>query len=243
MRVVTYNVLADCTLHHFPNPAATVLQRYARTPLIIEYLTSSNADIICLQEVDQIMYNAIQKALFGYAASHLSLNKDGRFGCAMFSKVSHIVCKSFYFNDDSGRVAQIAKIGETSIINVHLDFKKNHQQIRELVKEAGPNAVLCGDFNASFNSGTLRIAQEAGFGTLSAGPTINTNGRAKVIDFILTRGKAHVTSLDTAIQVEDDTQLPSQTQGSDHVAVIAEIKGITLPTLDIPWWARFFNSS
>lgn len=228
MHFITYNILADCTLHHFPNPKAPELQRSARTPLITKCLRDLKPDVACLQEVDKIAFQEIQKALPEYTSS-LALNKDGRFGCAMFLNSTHfpnVTWDSFSFDDGSGRVAQIANADDLTIINVHLDFKKNCDQMRSIVKNATAKTVLCGDFNASENSGTVRIAKEAGFETLTNSPTINTNGRAKIIDFIMTKKDLTITSMKPKIQVTDRTPLPSSTEGSDHVAVSAEINGL-----------------
>lgn len=43
--LLTWNILADCTKHHFKNPNDTLLSRETRTPLIITLLLSENSDI------------------------------------------------------------------------------------------------------------------------------------------------------------------------------------------------------
>jgi len=223
MKLITYNVLADCTRHHFPDPEAPVLKREHRTPLILAFLRDACADIVCLQEVDKALFGELQQGLDTAYVSSLALNRDGRFGCAMFVKGPDVAWETLNFADDSGRTAQTATIDGVTVANVHLDFKRNCDQMRALVNTLPSSCVVCGDFNASPNSATVRIAQQAGFATLPTGPTANTNGRAKVIDFVFARGSEKVRSVRAAAAIGDKTVLPSATQGSDHVALIAEI--------------------
>ncbi len=49
MRLVTWNVLAQCTI---PEELQEMLAWSKRLPFIIEYLKQTNADFICLQEID-----------------------------------------------------------------------------------------------------------------------------------------------------------------------------------------------
>lgn len=229
LTILTYNILADSTLHHFKNPNAEELKRDFRTPLIINTLLNSKCDILCLQEVDSTCLNDIKSNLTDYKVVEYSLHENKQFGNCVLAKTnicSDLIGSSHSFNDSDISGRKYNKITSQNclftIYNVHLDFKLNCQQINSLVSSINSeekNVIICGDFNGSPNSTTLRIAKEAGFTTLSTGNTCNVDGNAKVIDFILIKnGK-----LNYVKTLVDAKKYPSENQGSDHVCVVAEI--------------------
>jgi hypothetical protein len=66
LRVLSYNILADQNVftgnkrdHCFPWVSADVLIRSRRMPLILHEILAYQADIICLQEVDELVYDTL----------------------------------------------------------------------------------------------------------------------------------------------------------------------------------------
>ncbi len=90
LRVLTYNILADqnCTPSWHPYCDEAVLLKQRRFPLIVHEILSYHADIICLQEVDEhIFQKLLQPVLnaYGYAGYYSSKKTDGQMeGCGMF---------------------------------------------------------------------------------------------------------------------------------------------------------------
>ena len=94
-RVVTYNILADQNafqmgtgLPFFPYVSKEVLSRQRRMPLLLHELLSYKADIMCLQEVDELVFETLlQPSLseFGYQGYFACKIREGtREGCAIF---------------------------------------------------------------------------------------------------------------------------------------------------------------
>jgi mRNA deadenylase 3'-5' endonuclease subunit Ccr4 len=123
-RVVSYNILAD--QNAFPRRAGgasfypycpkEVLLKGRRLPLIVHELLSYNADILCLQEVDELGFNEFLypvMSLYGqYEGYHTNKSRRGnREGLAMFWKKtrfdlvqreSHAIKDLFPYEDSAG---------------------------------------------------------------------------------------------------------------------------------------------
>lgn len=227
LTVASYNVLADCTLHHFTDSSSSIYERANRQPRIASKLLATRADVLCLQEVDQISYDYFLQQLSSqdeYTGT-LMLNGNGRFGCAIFvntAKIKTYEFEEFPFHDGSNRTAVFVWIGQLLVISAHLDYNLNVTQMKQLVRTEAANCLICGDLNAAINSATLRIAKKAGFKTKQTAATVCTDGKTKTIDFILAKGDAEIQSLKTESVIDNRDDL--QDGCSDHVMVLATIE-------------------
>jgi len=87
--------------------------------------------------------------------------------------------------------------------------------------------IICGDLNVTPDSDVAALFTAAGFDYAHRGVhdlrTCNSNGEARLIDYLFFRGSLRATPLPTAV-VEDTTPLPSSSQPSDHVPLAARFE-------------------
>lgn len=95
LRVLSFNILADQNAFSGPNrtsyfPWVTedILKRNRRMPLILHEILAYHADIVCLQEVDRLIYDDLLNPVLGhynyqgfYSVKQTAGNQEG---CAMF---------------------------------------------------------------------------------------------------------------------------------------------------------------
>jgi len=94
IRVVTYNILADLYVSReadggalFPHVKQDHLKKTRRMPMIVAEILAYDADIICLQEVDGSVYEALFEPVMstmGYDGYYSNKTSCQREGCAMF---------------------------------------------------------------------------------------------------------------------------------------------------------------
>lgn len=176
VRILTYNVHACVGMDGQLSP-----ERIARV------IAQTNADIICLQELDVFRQRSGQLDQAHTIAQHLRMShqfhpawhiEEEQFGNAILTRfpMRVVEAKGLHHHkaDRSRRSALWVEVdigSETSlqIINTHLSIYPTEQrtQARELVEEwiqpaslLGP-VVLCGDFNARPTSMTCRILEGA----------------------------------------------------------------------------------
>jgi mRNA deadenylase 3'-5' endonuclease subunit Ccr4 len=95
IRVMTYNLLADSHAYKVRNQITTypyvnkdIMDKARRMPLILHEILAYNADVICLQEVDYLVFETLlhptlqQYGYEGYYSSKHDVNSNE--GCAMF---------------------------------------------------------------------------------------------------------------------------------------------------------------
>jgi mRNA deadenylase 3'-5' endonuclease subunit Ccr4 len=86
--------------------------------------------------------------------------------------------------------------------------------------------LICGDFNATADSGVVAAMTAAGYRYAHAGsPHARSrvaNERALLIDYLFHSGRLRASAFDPPA-VGDDTLLPSEEQPSDHLALVAEL--------------------
>lgn len=98
-RFLTYNILADQNAFSmtdgapfYPYVSKETLEKRRRMPLILHEIITYNADIICLQEVDEAVFQSLFQPAFtslGFQGFYSGKVKDGtREGCAMFWSLS-----------------------------------------------------------------------------------------------------------------------------------------------------------
>jgi endonuclease/exonuclease/phosphatase family metal-dependent hydrolase len=199
LKVTTYNVLAPDYVFEKSDPAKprsqyTQCEKAALEPTLrqkglIKDLLNSNADILCLQEVEE-------EALFKPALASLSpLEYEGIFtqkvkpddrpqpldGCALFYKkknVEEILRKNIIYKDGSGHIAQLVILNYQGqylgVVNTHLKWKDDDafamQELAAILeaKEEYPQVaswIICGDFNVNPTSKALEQLTKSGFTT------------------------------------------------------------------------------
>ncbi len=89
LRVMSYNILKDQNVLKSDIPWASkeILDRARRMPLLLYEILSYHADIVCLQEVDELMYNTLFRPVmkyFNYDGYFSVKRSNTREGCAMF---------------------------------------------------------------------------------------------------------------------------------------------------------------
>jgi endonuclease/exonuclease/phosphatase family metal-dependent hydrolase len=193
LKIVTYNVLADAYLlpDRYPDSPPVCMEPSRRTQSLVAKVLSLNADLICLQEVEPALFDALRIALepLGYSG-WLELRKvDGAEGCAIFHRGRRLrldLALRFDFPELPGtrpcqRLAQIAifDAGEKSlaVANTHLQWDsptttqsacRSLHQVDSLLAElrkTAPDAptIICGDFNVEAQGRTVNTLLERGF--------------------------------------------------------------------------------
>jgi len=192
--VASYNILADAYVHpeRYPGVPGELLVPGARLPALLRYLDQRlPADVICLQEVERNVFNAIQAHLAprGYQG-RLALKLTRPDGCATFVRTpsmtmqsAHVIHYRDHLGDgrDSGHVALIVLLEcagrQMGVINTHLKWHPagtaltnqwSYRQITQALEErqrVAPgceNWILCGDFNVTADSDVVGAVREAG---------------------------------------------------------------------------------
>ena len=98
------------------------------------------------------------------------------------------------------------------------------RELMEMVESAGSALVVCGDFNVGADSAVTATLREHGLLDAYAGCddafTCNANGRCQRIDYIC-HGEAFSAQPRPIPAISDQTPLPSTSQPSDHLAIVA----------------------
>lgn len=234
LKIATWNVLATAYIRpqYYSGVEPLRLDPAWRVPAVARRAGELQADVLCLQEVERAMFDAVANELapLGYAG-FLQMKPMGRpDGCATFLRGVAVESEQKLVLAH-GHIAQMVELaGGPVIVNTHLKWNPPGEQFGEeqarQILESLPEArfvVLCGDLNAEPGSGPLRVFEDAGFAYPHRdSPTCNSNRRAKQIDFILTRGAGVVTPL-AAAAISNDTPLPSEDQPSDHLPLLAVV--------------------
>jgi mRNA deadenylase 3'-5' endonuclease subunit Ccr4 len=181
----------------------------------------------------------------GYAGNHALKGKGRPDGCAIFFRrgrfnlehTSRLAYRDGTGGSDSGHILQLMILAQDgrrlALGNTHLKWdppgevsdqwgtRQAKLAVAALDEAAGsPDRILCGDLNVVPECGVVSLLTAAGFDYAHRGVqdvrTCNSNGEARLIDYIFFRGSLLATPLPTDL-VEDMTPLPSSRQPSDHV--------------------------
>jgi mRNA deadenylase 3'-5' endonuclease subunit Ccr4 len=193
--LATYNILAQAyiTPERYLRTPATVLASIWRRPALVRHVVALNTDVVCLQEVEDETFAAVQQVLEprGYIG-HFARKGGGKpDGCATFIRQSALTLRRLHqlmYTDGSGtepHAGHIALIvlleyrGRTlGIVNTHLqwdppdrprDQQHGYRQIRQLLQERAlidsrcEAWIICGDLNVTSDSHVVASLHAAGF--------------------------------------------------------------------------------
>jgi mRNA deadenylase 3'-5' endonuclease subunit Ccr4 len=246
--VLSYNVLANAYVRRewYSATLDSLLAPGARTAALAARIAGFDAEVICLQEVEEDVFGALAATLAGYRGQWLQKGAGKPDGCATFSRLLPGSFARLRYTDETGHVALIAvvKLGgrRVAIANTHARWSPpetppaDHlggRQLLELVErrsEVAPDVddwLICGDLNTSPESDAIQRLLDAGFVDCFADQphayTCNSNGAPKRIDFILaTAGLDHVAIAPPVITA--DTALPSDIEPSDHLPIAVDLR-------------------
>lgn len=254
-RIASYNILADAYIKpdRYPLTDPELLLPQRRRAALAEKIASLDADIICLQEVEQDVFAYLENHLASQAYNGIYAQKGNakRDGCATFFRPAMlplVESNSLYYADGilpSGHLALITsfalEVGTIQIANTHLKWdhyskpKHSHigyQQAEELLTvltttaETPYASFICGDLNVTPDSAVAGLIGAHGFADAYRGheqPTCNAHQQTKRLDYIF-----HSTNLRAMPEeipgIEDNTPLPSETEPSDHLAIVARFE-------------------
>jgi len=192
---LTYNVLANAYVRRawYPRSPALVLDPVWRIPALVQHIASSDADLLCLQEVEPETFVALRTFLGGRGFAGHPARKGARRpdGLAIFfrtEKFALVNARVLAYTDgqgtesDSGYIALIALFrwaGDLlGVVDTHLSWdtpnttaadrvglRQARQLARELeiVAEEARGWIIGGDFNAPPKSEVVRMLEDAGF--------------------------------------------------------------------------------
>jgi mRNA deadenylase 3'-5' endonuclease subunit Ccr4 len=242
---VTWNVLATSYVRasYYPRTDAKHLDRQWREPAVVARARALDCDLMCFQEVEVPMFDALRKGLaeMEYVGLH-ALKQNKPDGCAVFFRVGRfqlVESRRIVFRDGSGHIAQLVTFDHEgrrlAVVNTHLKWdahdtppalKFGFRQASEIVvalqTERAQHAaqIVCGDLNVMPDSDVVATFRSADFQPAHTGVfSCNSNGSAKLIDYVMSRG-LHADPVAPRV-IDDETPLPSEEEPSDHLPLAA----------------------
>ena len=193
--LATYNVLAPAYARAslYRGVAKEHLDIATRLPALVDHVQAIGADVLCLQEVEAAVHEAIGARLtpLGYHASFAGKGQGKPDGCATYVRSASfeiIGVDRLEYRDggpgipDSGHVAQVVRLrsreGAVTVANTHLKWSPptlpveqqyGYRQVMELLERRpslapGKSAwVICGDLNVTADSAIIAALRGAGF--------------------------------------------------------------------------------
>jgi endonuclease/exonuclease/phosphatase family metal-dependent hydrolase len=243
--VASWNVLADAYIRPdlYSGCSPEAIDPAVRFGRLLEHIGKMDADVLCLQEVEEEFSQRVALAL---PAKHCFAKKGGsrKDGCEIRFRapVAPGPWDSFRYADGSGHVAIVAIVplvpGGVAVATSHLKWdapgtdpakRFGLRQADELIaamreRAAGMPWIACGDFNVTADDEVLKRFADAGFrDAYAAMPQASTciaNGRARRIDFMLYTAGLMATPRPLPL-LPDHAVLPSKDMPSDHLPIAA----------------------
>lgn len=239
---VTWNVLASSYVRasYYPRSDARHLDPKWRALAVVARARTLDCDLMCFQEVESAMFDALRMALVEMEYVGLHAQKQNKpDGCAVFFRVGRfqlVESRRIIFRDGSGHVAQLVTFDHEgkrlAIVNTHLKWdpsdtpaalKFGFRQASEIVvalqSERARHAaqIVCGDLNVTPESDVVAELRAADFRAAhERGFSCNSNGVAKLIDYVFYRGELRADPIEPRV-IDDETPLPSEEEPSDHL--------------------------
>lgn len=246
--MATWNTLANAYIRarYYPRTPAEVLDPAWRISALVAHAGALGADILCLQEVEIALFRALRDGLEGYDGIHALKGGYRPDGCATLFRTASFTLlnnRRVEYRDYSGHIGQWLLLGHANkrlaIVNTHLKWDPSdtpresqlgYQQILQAMESFNQEEnqsdveVVCGDLNVTAESEVVAALVGAGFkhahGELAGISTCNSNGQAKLIDYLFVRGSLKTEALAPPV-IDGLTPLPSRDQPSDHVPLLA----------------------
>jgi endonuclease/exonuclease/phosphatase family metal-dependent hydrolase len=231
--VATWNILAQAYVvaDRYAHCTPAALEPAARRTLLLDRLSALNVDVLLLQEVEPDAHEAIARRL-GWKGIYAQRRgrPDGASVLTRLPIKGNEVLR-YQSKGSQDQVALIVELAEAVVVSTHLQWQPDgttderhagRSQLLELLNRLDERAwVIAGDFNAVPDSSVLREAFARGFVESSTAPTCNANRAPRKLDFLLAKGlKAIARPLP---EISADTPLPSATEPSDHLALVADL--------------------
>jgi len=238
---VTWNVLGPSYVRasYYPRSDVRHLDPKWRAPAVVARARALDCDLMCFQEVEVSMFDALRMALAEMEYVGLYAQKqDKPDGCAVFFRVGRfqlVESRRIVYRDASGHVAQLVTFEHDArriaVVNTHLKWdphdtpaalKFGFRQASEIVvalqSERAQHAaqIVCGDLNVTPDSDVVSTLRAADFQSAHTDVfSCNSNGAAKLIDYVFSRGLRAEPIAPRLI--DDETPLPSEEEPSDHL--------------------------
>lgn len=232
MRLATFNVLADAYTSYgdYSHADPELMQTGARLEHLCDQINNLGADIVGLQEADKSLVEVFEGdsnwQSFWTPKGHKKPD-----GCLTLIKSTVEVedHDSHLYDDESGHVFQLTRVGGVAIANTHIKWAAEDtphhigvSQTQELLTALNNQhtAVILADCNGQPGGRVQTMVENAGFTNLSGEmPTAIVNGELVALDLLATRGLKGA-----LIPGNYDLRaIPNETCASDHVPLIAEV--------------------
>lgn len=232
MRFATFNVLADAYTSYgdysHANPA--LMQPGARLNHLSHQINNLSADIIGLQEVERSLVEIFEDDE-DWQSFWTPKGRNKPDGCLTLVKsgVGVTAHESYQYDDGTGHIFQLTRIGGVVIANTHIKWApeddRHHigvSQTQELLATLNncEAAVIIADCNGRPGGKVQTMVEEAGFTSLSGErPTAVVNGQLVALDLLAIKGLRG-----TLIPCDYDLHtIPNETCASDHTPLVAEV--------------------
>lgn len=249
---VTWNILADAYVKkdRYPNSPPEALDPARRRALLLDSIVSLDADVYCLQEVEQASFDGIAARLSEHAGT-LALKRGKPDGCATFVRRTLPVTRTAVHRFDAvepGR-NQLALLTEidagcrVAIACTHYPWQarnvpeRDHLGRRQMAATLAalpgfaPDAhrwIIAGDFNSLSEGPVVREAMGLGMrlSCRSQRPwdTVNIGGRARKLDYALYTPDGLTPHPGRLPRLRRDKPMPGSEHASDHLPVRVEFE-------------------
>lgn len=232
MRLATFNVLADAYTGYgnYSHANSELMEPGARLVHLSHQINHLGADVVGLQEADMSLVEVFEDDK-NWQSFWTPKGRNKPDGCLTLVNSTLEVAdhESHLYDDGSGHVFQLTRVGGVAIANTHIKWApeedRNHigvSQTQELLAALNDHetAAILADCNGRPDGKVQTMVREAGFTNLSGErPTAIVNGELVSLDLLAIRGLRGA-----LIPVDYDLRsIPNETCASDHIPLVAEI--------------------
>ncbi len=232
MRLATFNVLADAYTSYGDYSHATpeLMQPGNRLEYLTHQINHLDVDVIGLQEADKSIVEVFEDDK-NWQSFWTPKGRNKPDGCLTLVKSTLEVAdhESQLYNDGSGHVFQVTRVGGIAVANTHIKWAREDDshhigvaQTQELLNALDDQqaAVILADCNGRPGGRVQTMVEKAGFTNLSGErPTAIVNGELVALDLLAIRGLRG-----TLVHSEYDLHaIPNETCASDHIPLVAAV--------------------